>query len=362
MDARTRLIELIQAYAGGGGAPTNATYVTLSTNGTLTNERVLTAGTGITLTDAGAGSTITVAVTSSTYQPLDADLTTLAATTSTDGHVWRRAGGTWAYGTLDHSALSAVAWTSSGHTGTASRVAAFDGGGAASYLQVGVDLQAYSATLASIAAGTWTGAASITTLGAIATGTWQGTAIAAAYLGSHTHAASDITSGVLATARLGSGSPSSSTLLDGSGAWRALTATDLAAAYPAASTTTFSQTSSTTMTTACSISGVAVGTYRISGLVAYVSPTAAGIKIQLELTGTGSVSWWVTDRDSGALAAWTSASTPNYSSSTGNTLRATLEGVLRVTSGTGALALKLAQNTSTGTATTAEARIQLLPF
>jgi hypothetical protein len=42
-------------------APKDASYVTLGTNGTLTNERVLTAGAGVTLTDAGAGSTVTVA-------------------------------------------------------------------------------------------------------------------------------------------------------------------------------------------------------------------------------------------------------------------------------------------------------------
>jgi len=46
---------------GGGGAPTTAQYVTLATDATLTAERVLTAGTGISLTDGGAGSTITVA-------------------------------------------------------------------------------------------------------------------------------------------------------------------------------------------------------------------------------------------------------------------------------------------------------------
>ncbi|MGE0289111.1 MAG: beta strand repeat-containing protein [Bradyrhizobium sp.] len=46
----------------GSGAPSDATYVTLSTNGTLSNERVLTEGTYLDLTDAGAGSTITVAV------------------------------------------------------------------------------------------------------------------------------------------------------------------------------------------------------------------------------------------------------------------------------------------------------------
>lgn len=43
------------------GAPADAQYVTLATNGTLTNERVLTAGTNVTLTDGGAGSTVTVA-------------------------------------------------------------------------------------------------------------------------------------------------------------------------------------------------------------------------------------------------------------------------------------------------------------
>ena len=45
---------------GGGGAPTTVSYVTLGTNATLTSERVLTAGTDISLTDAGAGSTVTV--------------------------------------------------------------------------------------------------------------------------------------------------------------------------------------------------------------------------------------------------------------------------------------------------------------
>ena len=68
---------------GGGGGVTDATYVTLSTNGTLTDERVLTAGTGITITDAGAGSTVTVGVTANTYQPLDSDLTAIAALSTT---------------------------------------------------------------------------------------------------------------------------------------------------------------------------------------------------------------------------------------------------------------------------------------
>lgn len=63
----------ISGGGGGGGAPTDASYVTLGTNGTLTNERVLTGTAGrISLTDAGAGSTVTVdmvatAVTPGTY-------------------------------------------------------------------------------------------------------------------------------------------------------------------------------------------------------------------------------------------------------------------------------------------------------
>lgn len=48
--------------AGGGtGAPVDAQYVTLATNANLTVERVLTAGTAISLTDNGAGSTAVIA-------------------------------------------------------------------------------------------------------------------------------------------------------------------------------------------------------------------------------------------------------------------------------------------------------------
>ena len=47
---------------GGGGAPVDAEYVVLSLDGTLTDERVLTAGTGLALVDAGAGSTVTLSV------------------------------------------------------------------------------------------------------------------------------------------------------------------------------------------------------------------------------------------------------------------------------------------------------------
>ena len=51
------------AGGGGGGAPTNAQYVVLALDGSLTAERVLTAGTGISITDGGAGGPVTVAST-----------------------------------------------------------------------------------------------------------------------------------------------------------------------------------------------------------------------------------------------------------------------------------------------------------
>ena len=47
---------------GGGGAPTNAQYLTLATDPTLTDERVLTAGTNIKAVDAGAGGALTLSV------------------------------------------------------------------------------------------------------------------------------------------------------------------------------------------------------------------------------------------------------------------------------------------------------------
>lgn len=50
----------IASAGGGGGAPTDAQYVVLTADATLTDERILTAGDGVDLVDAGAGASITV--------------------------------------------------------------------------------------------------------------------------------------------------------------------------------------------------------------------------------------------------------------------------------------------------------------
>jgi len=85
---------------------------------------------------------------------------------------WVAGGG----GATDHTALSNLLWTASAHTGTASRIAAFDGGGAANYLQIGVDVQAWDADLDALAALAGTGIAVRTAANTWAQRTITGTA------------------------------------------------------------------------------------------------------------------------------------------------------------------------------------------
>lgn len=113
----------------------------------------------------------------------------------------------------DHATLSNRVWTSSGHTGTATRIAAFDGLGATSYLQVGVDVQEYSLRLSEVAAVTpalgtflvatgtgWTGESGATARGSLGLGSlatastinndnWSGTVLSVANGGTGSNSA-----------------------------------------------------------------------------------------------------------------------------------------------------------------------------
>jgi hypothetical protein len=60
-------------------------------------------------------------------------------------------GGGGGGGVTAHTGLTALAWTSSGHTGTLSTIAGFNGSGAADEYQIGSDLQAWGANLDAVA-------------------------------------------------------------------------------------------------------------------------------------------------------------------------------------------------------------------
>lgn len=74
-------IAYLPTSMSGGGAPSGASYVTLGTDPTLTNERVLTAGTNISIVDSGPGLPVTINNTAPAGAPATAQYLTLA----TDG-------------------------------------------------------------------------------------------------------------------------------------------------------------------------------------------------------------------------------------------------------------------------------------
>jgi hypothetical protein len=121
-------------------------------------------GSGFVLKQSSSGAAITSAALvtsdipdlSATYQPLDADLTAIAAFSST-GLAARTASNTWAQRTI---------------TGTSNRLSVTNGAGVAGNPTLDID-------------SAYVGQSSITTLGTIATGVWQATKIGLAYGGTN---------------------------------------------------------------------------------------------------------------------------------------------------------------------------------
>lgn len=89
-----------QSGGGGGGAPTNASYVVMSNDPTLTDERVLTQGTNIAITDGGANNPVTVAtVLDPTFDSVQIDTTPSAPVTPAVGKIaWNDTDGTLEFG------------------------------------------------------------------------------------------------------------------------------------------------------------------------------------------------------------------------------------------------------------------------
>lgn len=141
-----------------GGASVSAEYVTLSPAAGLASERVLTAGTNISITDAGVGSTVTVAVN-------DAELNAIAGLTSAADKVPYFTG----------SGTAAVAdFTTFGR----SLVDDADASAARTTLGtvIGTDVQAYDTDLAAVAGLSTTGLVARTGSGTVSTRTVTGTA------------------------------------------------------------------------------------------------------------------------------------------------------------------------------------------
>lgn len=91
-------ITIAATGGGGGGAPSNAAYVVVGLDATLTDERRLQVGTGLSLTDGGAGGDLTIAPA--------ADLGAIEALTTT-GIAVRTGSSTWATRTLTVAAADA---------------------------------------------------------------------------------------------------------------------------------------------------------------------------------------------------------------------------------------------------------------
>jgi hypothetical protein len=183
-----------------GDLTVNGTTTTINSTEITIDDKNLVLGAVTSPTDAGAdGGGITLkGATDKTINWVDAtDAWTLSEHVNiANGKVYRINGTEVLSGTTLGSGVTGSSLTSVGTITTGvwngTDIAVADGGTGASDagaartnlgLAIGTDVQAYNATLAAVAGGTYSGDDSITTVGTISAGTWNGTAIGATYGG-----------------------------------------------------------------------------------------------------------------------------------------------------------------------------------
>ena len=164
-------------------------------------------GTTIAIANGGTGSTTTSGARTALGVAIGSDVQAYNATLATV------AGGTYAGddSIVTVGTISAGVWNgttialANGGTGSTTASGARTSLGVA----IGSDVQAYNATLATVAGGTYIGSSSITTLGTITTGTWNGTTIGSGYGGTgfNTYTTGDLiySSGTNTLSKLGIG-------------------------------------------------------------------------------------------------------------------------------------------------------------
>jgi len=164
-------------------------------------------GTTIAIANGGTGSTSASGARTALGVAIGSDVQAYNATLATV------AGGTYSGddSIVTVGTISAGVWNGTtialANGGTGSTTAS--GARTALGVAIGSDVQAYSATLATVAGGTYIGASSITTLGTITTGTWNGTTIGSGYGGTgfNTYTTGDLiySSGTNTLSKLGIG-------------------------------------------------------------------------------------------------------------------------------------------------------------
>lgn len=331
---------ILASATGTSGAPADATYVTLSTNATLTNERVLT-GTAnqITLTDNGAGSTVVISTPqniATTSTPTFASMTLTAASSLTLGTSSSLAGSFILKNATNANTLTVKSGVTSGSytltlpTAVASAGQVLTdaaGNGVLSWSTVSgtgtvtsvsvVTAQGVSGTVATatttpaitLALGALTGVTSLNGLvvtantGVITTGTWNGTTIAVANGGTGATTATGTgsvvlqTSPTLTTPTLGVATATSInkvaftapatgstlTILDG----KTLTANNsIVLAGTDSTTMTFPSTSATIARTDAGQTFTGVNVFTSPKIITQISDTNGNVLINIGATGS----------------------------------------------------------------------------